>query len=301
MTVTYQQLVSETVRRLMPAQMDLSASLHSTITATATSLRLTGPMVNGVSYGQRLALGAEVVYVRTFTLTGTHVTVTVARGFDGSTAASHAGTSLVFISPKYSQFDIMGAINEELDALSGPSTLYQVKGLTITYNPVFVGYDFPATDSIFDILGIRYMIAPPTHNYPAIKGWWWTDHMNNPIYPSDKILVIDSPGWPGLPIRVWYSCAFTHLTTLSQTVQSVSGFPLTANDILPIGAAIRLTLGREIKRNFIESQPDPRKPPEIPPGAVMNSVKGLQALYQRRITEERAKLKQRYARLRVKP
>jgi hypothetical protein len=303
-TVTYQDLVDETVRRLMPAQMDLTCVLNANLSDSATSFRLTGPMVNGISYGQRLAIDAEVMYVRNWTLTATHPThgtATVYRGFDGSTAAAHTTSALVYIEPKYTTFDIMGAINEELDGLSGPTVLYQVKGLTITYNPVFTGYDFPATDSIYDVLGIRYMIAPPTHNYPPIKGWWWTDHMSNPIYPSNRILKIDSPGWPGLPMRVWYSCAFTHLTALTQTVQTQTGFPVTANDILPMGAAIRLTLGREIKRNFIESQPDPRKPPEVPPGAIVNSVKGLQWLYQRRITQERAKLRMRYAKLRVRP
>lgn len=304
MTVTFQQLVDETFRRLVPAQLDLSCKLNADLNSSATSFRVTGPMVNGISYGQRLSIDAEVMYVTNVTLTATHtthVTVTVIRGFDGSAAAAHTTTVLLYIEPKYTAFDVMGAINEELDALSGPTVLFQVKTLTITYNPVFTGYDFPATDGIYDVLGIRYMIAPPTHNYPPIKSWWWADHMSNPIYPSNRILKIDGAGWPGLPMHVWYSCAFTHLTTLTQTVQTQSGLPLTANDIPPMGAAIRLTLGREIKRNFIESQPDPRKAPEFPPGAVMNSVKGLQMLYQRRITAERAKLKQKYARLKVKP
>lgn len=299
MTVTFSDLVAETQRRLMPAQMDLSATLTGAVTATAVSVKIKGPMINGVSYGQRMAIGSEVMYVSDWTLAS--ATATVIRGFDGSTAVSHNSGVLVLIEPKYTPFDIMGAINEELDALSGPTVLYQVKTLTITYNPVFTGYDFPASTGIYDVLGIRYKIAPPTHNYPPIKSWWWTDHMTDPIYPSGKILKIDGAGWPGLPIHVWYACAFTHLTTLGQTVQSASGFPVTANDILPIGAAIRLTLGREIKRNFIESQPDPRKPPEVPPGAIINSVKGLQMLYQRRITQERAKLRARYSKLRVRP
>lgn len=299
MTVTYADLVAETVRRLMPAQMDLTATLTGGIAETAPTLKLAGPMTNGVSYGQRLGLGAEVVYVSDWTF-GAGV-ATVIRGFDGSTAAAHSSGVTVLIEPKYTTFDIMGAINEELDGLSGPTVLFQVKTVTITYNPVFTGYDFPASTGIYDILGIRYKIAPPTHNYPPIKSWWWTDHMTDPIYPSGKILKIDGGGWPGLPIHVWYAAAFTHLTELTQTVQAVSGFPLTANDLLPMGAAIRLTLGREIKRNFIESQPDPRKPPEVPPGAILNSVKGLQMLYQRRITQERAKLRLRYSKLRVRP
>lgn len=296
---TFASLVEETFRRLLPAQMDLTASLNGTLTATGNSITLSGPMAGTVSYGMRLSLGSEILYVTSFSTTT--LQAEVVRGFDGSTPASHTSGSLVYINPKFTAFDIQGAINEELDALSGPDKLFQVKTLTITYNPVFTGYDFPATDGIFDVLGIRYKIAPPTHNYPPIKSWWWTDHMTDPTYPSGKILKIDQGGWPGMPIHVWYASSFTPLTALTQTVQSVSGFPLTANDILPIGAAIRLVYGREIKRNFIESQPDPRKAPEVPAGAIVNSVKGLETMYLARIDTERSRLMRRYRGLRVRP
>lgn len=296
---TFAGLVDETFRRLMPAQMDLSALLNGSISTTTNTLTLSGPMANGVSFGMRISCGSEIMYVSSWT--STNLQATVVRGFDGSLPAAHSSGAMVYINPKFTAFDIQGAINEELDALSGPDKLYQVKSLDITYNPSFTGYDFPATDGIFDVLGIRYKIAPPTHNYPPIKSWWWTDHMTDPTYPSGKILKIDQGGWPGLTLHVWYACSFTHLTTLTQTVQAVSGFPLTANDILPIGAAIRLVYGREIKRNFIESQPDPRKAPEVPPGAIVNSVKGLESMYLARIDTERSRLMRRYRGLKVRP
>ncbi len=297
---TCQDLVNETVRRLMPSQMDLSCELNGAVTATTDSVVLSGSVAsaNTVSPGMVLSVGLECMKV--FEWTQNSLTAGVWRGTTGSTAASHAGGSHVFINPKFTQFDIMGALNEELDALSGPTVLFQVKTLTITYNPVFVGYDFPVQGDFYDVLAVRYKIAPPTHNYLPIRKWSVLPNMTDPTYPSGWTLILYDGGWPGLPMHVWYSCGFTHLTSLTQNVQTIAGLPVTANDIPPIGAAIRLVVGREVKRNFIESQPDPRKAPETPPGSVMKSIDGLQSLYLRRIDTEAAKLHRKYATLRVR-
>ena len=48
--------------------------------------------------------------------------------------------------------------------------------------------------------------------------------------------------------------------------------------------------GREIKRNFTESQGDTRRAGEVAPGAVMQSSRNLQILRQQRITAESARL-----------
>lgn len=296
---TLSDLVNETFRRLMPAQLDLSGELNGDVTATAQVFTLAGPMVaTAVSPGMRVSCGLEVAYVTAFNRST--LQATVVRGFDGSTPAAHTSGSIVWLNPKFTAFDISGAINEELDELAGPTALFQVKTVTITYNPVFIGYDFPAPANYYDVLAVRYKIAPPTHNYPPIKNWAVLPYMTDPTYPSGRAIIIYDSGWPGLPIHVWCACGFTHLSAATQTVQAVSGFPRSANDILPIGAAIRLVVGREIKRNFMEAQPDPRKAPEVPPGAVMNSVKGLYTLYVRRVNTEKGKLLRDVGTLRVR-
>jgi hypothetical protein len=69
-----------------------------------------------------------------------------------------------------------------------------------------------------------------------------------------------------------------------------------ATDIPPLGAEIQLTLPREIKRNFMESQPDPRKALEVLAGNVSNSVQALTILYNERVGEEAARLQRQYTR-----
>lgn len=288
---TAADLCNETLRYLTPAQVDLSATLTSALTATSGTVTLSGPMAtqNTVSYGMQLSVDLEIMYVSSWTATSK--TATVVRGFLGSTAAPHAEGATVWINPKFPQFSILRAINEELSALSGEPELFRMRTLSITYNPVFQGYDFPAVGNWYEVAGIRFRIAPPTHNLPPIRSWAAMKTVPTSIYPSGNCIIIYESGWPGLPIFVWYKCQFTSLASLTQTVQSTTGLPASANDIVPMGAAARLVLGREIKRNFFESQPDPRKAQEIPPGAVINSVKGLQLLYMQRRDEEAAKLR----------
>ena len=57
-------------------------------------------------------------------------------------------------------------------------------------------------------------------------------------------------------------------------------------DLPALGAEVLLLQPREAKRNFTESQPDPRKAPEVPPSAVLKSLDGIMVQRQKRIDAE---------------
>jgi hypothetical protein len=69
-------------------------------------------------------------------------------------------------------------------------------------------------------------------------------------------------------------------------------------DLPALGAEIDLTLPREISRNFMESQPDPRKAQEVMPGAVASSVNALILRRAQRISEEADRLTRQYTKVR---
>ena len=52
--------------------------------------------------------------------------------------------------------------------------------------------------------------------------------------------------------------------------------------------------GREIKRNFTESQGDTRRASEVPPGAILQSSRQLQVLRVQRIAAKAARLDAMY-------
>ena len=70
--------------------------------------------------------------------------------------------------------------------------------------------------------------------------------------------------------------------------------PQSCEDILEMGVLLRMMNGREIKRNFIESQGDTRRSDEVPAGSTRDSLTNIQRLRRERIVAEAARLKQQY-------
>jgi hypothetical protein len=79
---------------------------------------------------------------------------------------------------------------------------------------------------------------------------------------------------------------------------TVPNLTATMLDLPPLGAEIDLTLPREISRNFMESQPDPRKAQEVAPGAIAGSVNALVNRRMQRISEEADRLQRQYTKVR---
>jgi hypothetical protein len=82
-------------------------------------------------------------------------------------------------------------------------------------------------------------------------------------------------------------------STEADTLASVGGTD-TLDDLLVLGAQIRMIAPRELKRNFTESQGDTRRAEEVPAGAVINSMGGLMRLRRDRIQAEAARLNRQY-------
>jgi len=238
----------------------------------------------------------EVFYVDSVTTTGS---IGVIGGYEGSTPANHAVNAQVTINPRFSLYDIGVAVNDDLLDLSSPSNgLGQIGYTDVTFNPTFMGYDL-GTGFTADgkVLEVSYKIAPPVRSYPLIRrgDYRVLRRQNDPsIFPSGNGLIIYQSAYPGLPIHVQYLAPFSPLVNLTDDLTTVAGVPPTAYDIPDLGAAIRLVEPREVKRNFLESQPDPRKAPEVPPGAVGGSIKDLMMRRQSRIDAEAGRILRDY-------
>lgn len=81
---------------------------------------------------------------------------------------------------------------------------------------------------------------------------------------------------------------------LSDDLLTVAGVPLNMQDIVYMGTMLRLAPDREISRNDASRQPDPRKAPEVPPGAMMAAGNSLYQRYLRRVNEEASRIKRAY-------
>jgi hypothetical protein len=287
--VDLSDVIQKTRRRLMSGAREQIVQLTSNYTAGGEVLNIAGGFSGAIQAGAILGVDLELLLVLSTTVNGA---ITVQGGYLGSTPANHTSGALVYINPRFSYFDIQVAINDDLLDLSSPTNgLGRITFIDQTFNPTYQGYDLGSNfDPISShILEVSYQIAPPVRTYPLIRrgDWRVLRQANQPsVFPSGNGLIIYKSGYPGLPVHIQFLAPFQPLVNLTDDLTSVAGLSPTMYDLPDLGAAIKLMQPREVKRNFYEAQPDPRKAQEIPPSAVMNSSAKLEAQRQMRIAVE---------------
>jgi hypothetical protein len=241
----------------------------------------------------------EEFYVSAVSGSGT-LTLTVIPGFNGSTEANHASGAQAIINDRFPQFDILQAINDDLqDLSSGYNGLGQILFVDNTFNPTYMGYDL---GSQFDgvtskVLEVSYQIAPPVRTYPLVRRDRYAvrRNMNQPaVFPSGNAVIIYDSAYPGLPFHTQFLAPYSPLVNLADDLTTVAGLTPSQYDLPALGAEILLVQPREVKRNFSEAQSDPRKAPEVPPSATMNSSAKLEAQRQKRIDAEADRIERAY-------
>ena len=247
----------------------------------------------GIRPGARLSIGTNTFYV--WSVSGQQATVQA--GEDSSTDISVPAGTLVRVSPRFTGDEIWKQLANDLGDLSSPANgLYGIQTVDLTYNATLNGYDLGSIgDNLQSIYEVKYLTPGPQLDNPRIHttGWRLNRNANSSQFPSGLSLQMFEPAYPGYNVRVVYRSNFVMPTTYLANVSS-TGLLASAYDLPPLGAAIRLMEGREIKRNFTEGQGDTRRAGETPPGAVLQSARGLQQLRANRITAEAARLEALY-------
>ena len=289
---TVNDWVTTTRSTLMSGYVENRNKLSVAYTKGGTSLTFSYPP-DGIRPGARLSIGTNTFYV--WTVSGQQATVSAAE--DGSTDQDAAVGSLVRVSPRFTDDEIVKALGADLNDLSSPANgLFGIGTVDLTYNAILNGYDLgPTASDLISIYEVKYLTPGPQMDNPRIHttGWRLNRNAISSQFPSGISLQLFEPAYPGYNVRVVYRSNFTMPTTLYANV-SATGLLPSAYDIPPLGASIRLMAGREIKRDFTESQGDTRRAGEVPAGAVAASSRNLQILRQQRITSEAAKLEAIY-------
>jgi len=287
-------------RRLMSSQSEVIAKLAVAYTVGDGQIQLTAPALNTIGPGTRFAIDQVVYRCDTWVSTGTNAGTATVTVTDGSADANHVRLSDVIINPKYVRWDIAVAIRHALNSLSSPTNgLYQVGTTTLTFNSVYYGYDLGAIPVGFNrILELTYDHPFPDRVFPPISRYRVLRGVTNSKFPSGRGIQLYRSAYPGFNINVAYGYPFTPLTDLSQEM-TTSGLAPTAVDVPLLMAEVFLTESREIKRNFIENQPDVRKSTDVPAGAVANAINPLTRRISQRISEEADRLDQQWPRQRA--
>lgn len=240
-----------------------------------------------VSVAPNAVLAIDLEEILVWAASGVTVS-NVARGWNGSAAASHLDDAIVEVNPMFSNWRILGELNAELHAIS--KDIYQVKTVTVTATS-HSSYNL-ATD-VIDVLTVQYNDYTGA-DWPVLGRWALLTNQDTAIFASGKALRLYEMPAPGRTIRVTYAAPLSTLTTLADVVETTTGLPTSAVDIPAIGVAARLLSSREARRSQIDQQPEPRQAQDVPPGSARSAAAGLFALRDRRIKEESAKLSRLY-------
>ena len=283
------QVINRTVRQLLSGTVERRNKLAANLTASATSVVLSYDL-DGLRAGSVFEIDSELFYVWE-AVSGTK-TLTVERGFNGTTAAAHTANAIVTVNPRFPRAQILEALNDELADLSSPMHgLFQVKSFDEDYNGSDMLINLPQISSIIDVLTVH--IRHQSDEYFQVRKVKLVRDLPTDDFSSGYAIKFEQPVRQGR-LRIVYKAPFTALTNESQNLVTYAGLPATCEDIVNMGVQIRMMAPREIKRNFTESQGDTRRAEEVQAGAVGNSITNLIRMRRDRIMAEAHRLTRQY-------
>lgn len=293
MTVAADLIRTTRNRYLLSGAGEMRNRLAADYTAGQVTLTFTYPL-QGIQAGTKLSVGLNTFYV--WAVNSSNQTATVEGGADGTTDLHASIGDTVTVDPAWSDSDLFAALNEELVSLSSPQNgLFQMRQTEFTYNAARAGYDLPGVTDVTSLYEVRYAEPDPFQRTPRLDAGEYRLERNylTGENSSTYSLKLSRGGWPGQPVTVLYKAPFTPLASLT-TDLATTGLPGSAADILPLGAAIRVAAGRELRRNDLTRQGDTRRAEEVTAGASAAATRGLMLLRQTRIMEETARLQAAY-------
>lgn len=289
---TAQVWIDQTRDYLMSNHGEELNRLSAPYTAGGTTLSFQFPL-GGIREGARLSIGTNTFYV--WQVSGS--TATVQGGFDGSVDANAASGTIVRVNPRFTDYQILRELNNDLTDLCSPANgLYQLVSREFPLDITQIGYDMPNLDGFISVLEVRVQGGSTEQDWPRVPTTKYRIQRFAPsvgpeAFPSGTAFYLyDTMGAVnGDTIAITYRREFTRLTSSASTLDS-TGVPLSAYDLPPLGAAINLLSGREVKRAFTESQGDPRRATEVPNGAVTASANALRLRRAQRVQAEKQRL-----------
>ena len=286
---TASTLLDRVARQLLSGTVEERNKLAATVDSDDTAFVMSYDLA-GLRAGVVFEVDSELVYI--WEATSGNKTVTVERGYMGTTPASHTAGAIVTLNPRFPKAQLLDALNQDIDDLSSPlNGLFRVVSTSIDYNGSDRQTDLTGATSVIDLIDVRLRYLDS--DYPVIRMTRLQRDLPTADFASGFAIVFDESVMAG-SLRVRYKAPFTRVSTISDSLQSVANVPTTMEDILELGVMSRVLSVREVKRNFIESQGDTRRSDEVGSGAMRDSFSNILRLRRDRIIAEAAKLARQY-------
>jgi hypothetical protein len=282
-------LINRVSRQLLSGTIEERNKLATTVTSSDTSIVMSYDLA-GLRAGSVFEIDSELMYI--WVAESGSKTLTVERGYLGTTAAAHTAGALAILNPRFPQQQLLDSFNQELDDLSSPSNgLFRVIAANVDYNGSDRQVNLTSATTIIDLIDVRLRYL--SSDYPVLRGVRLSRDLPTSDFASGFALTFDEVSMAGT-LRVRYKAPFVRASTTSSDIQSVCLMPINMEDIVEMGVMARMLSVREVKRNFIESQGDTRRSDEVPAGSIANSVTNILRIRRDRIIAEASKLARQY-------
>jgi len=234
----------------------------------------------------------ELLLVDTFDKASNTLTIMpgFGRGYQHSTAATHAQYSPVIIAPQFPRMSIKQAINDTIGSLY--PRLWANATTTLTYNPAVTTYGLPS--GIEDITTLSWQAVGPSKEWIPINRWRMDPLANTTEFASGSSISIYDRITPGRTIQVSYRKTPVILSNSTDEFTTVSGLPSSCRDVVVLGAAYKMLSYIDAGRVNLTSAEADAADTKIPSTAGGTVAKYIFALYQQRLQEESSKLSGQY-------
>jgi hypothetical protein len=286
---TVATILNRASRQMLAGVVEERNRLASSLDSSTTTVVLTYDL-GGFRTGSVFEVDSELFYV--WEAVPATKTLTVERGFNGSTAASHASAATVTLSPRFPRISMFDAVNAELDDLSSTANgLFRVVSTSLSYNGNDRQINITSSGTILELLDVRLRYL--ADEYPVIHSVRLQTGLPTTDFASGNSLVFDESVMAGT-LRVRYKAPFVKAATEASDLTTDCFLPATCDDIIELGVIMRLMAAREIKRNFTESQSDTRRADEVQAGAIAQSMANVMRLRRERVIAEAGRLKAQF-------
>lgn len=284
-------IVERARRELLAGVSEQLNRLGATIDNDDTTLSFAFEL-RGLKQGSIIEIELEQMYVWDLPSASTAL---VERGFNGTTAVAHTAPVLVTVAPRFSRFDLLNYVNADLADLSSPANgLFNMRSIDVPYTGD--GRDVPVDFGAFPPIASPYAVRArwSTREWTLLRKWELVRDQLTSDFPTGFALRLFDEPWISGNLRVQYKAPYGTVASLTDELTSITIGYTSPDDLLVMGVQLHAMSRREVKRNFSETQPEPRRAGEVPPGAIGNSSQPLARLRQQRIVAEAARLNARY-------
>lgn len=236
-------------------------------------------------------IGDELIYVKSINSTaGTINILPGARGWRGTTAASHGINSVLRNNPVFPRDQIKRAINETLKAIN----LMAIGSHDFEFDGVTYAYPMP-TD-FEDPTGVTWNAPDTTDVWPVIRRYridrnFRVDGAPNTVRVA---LVLNEFPMPGRTVRVQYTKYPSALSAPSDEFATVTGLPESCEDVIRLGAMWRLVSTVDPGKVIASTPAADLVDSPNRPGASTDVARYLYQLFTVRLAEEKAKQQDNY-------